>query len=94
MASDLRIRVANFTTTITFAKTDSEVANVLRLFVQDWAAPPAAGLTQTQLNQYYLDQAAARIVEMVRQEARRVRVRQLLAEQASVEETATNETAI
>lgn len=94
MSSTLVLKVANVTSTITFAKTDAEVAQVLRWFIQDWASPPADGLTQAQLNQYYLDQAAARIAEMVRQEAQRVHLRDLRAQQASVEQTAATDTAI
>lgn len=94
MSSTLVLKVANVTSTITFAKSDVEVAQVLRWFIQDWASPPADGLTQAQLNQYYLDQATARITEMVQREAKRTRLRMLQAGQISVEDQATADVAI
>lgn len=94
MASSITLKVATVTSSVTFAKSDQEVANVLRLFIRDWASPMPEGLTTAQQNQWALDQATARIVAMVRQEAGRVRLRELKEAQTSIEETATADTAI
>lgn len=94
MASSITLKVATVTSTITLSKTDSEVAQVLRWFIKEWAGPEPEGLTTGQLNQWRLDQAAARMVAMVRQEAQRVRLRELRDAQASLDEQATGETAI
>lgn len=94
MSSILTLKVATVTSPITLNKTDSEVAQVLRWFIKDWASPEPEGLTNGQLNQWRLDQAATRIVDMVRQEAQRVRLRELREAQASIEEQAATETQI
>lgn len=94
MASDLRLRVATFTSTITFAKTDAEVGNILKWFVADKVTPPAAGLTAAELNQYYLDAARDELVRYVRQEARKNRLAELKAAQASIEDAATADTTL
>lgn len=94
MASDIRLRVASVTSTVTFAKTDSEVATVLRWFLADKAEPPPKGLTQAQLNQWYLDYAAAEIVRYVQREARRNRLQMLREQQGSIEAQADADTAI
>lgn len=94
MASDIRLRVASVTSTITFAKTDAEVAQILRWFIADKAEQPPEGLTQAQLNQWYLDYAAAEIVRYVRREAQRNRLRMLRDSQQSIEAQADAETAI
>lgn len=88
------LKVASLTSTIDFSKTDAEVATILRWLIKDWASPPPEGLTQAQLNKYNLDQAAARIVDMVRQEAARIRLRELRDEQASIEDQAASETSL
>lgn len=94
MASSLTLKVATLTSTVTFAKQDSEVANVLLWFIEDWAGPMPDGLTTQQQNQWKLDQAAARIVDYVRQTAQRNRLRDLLAQQQSAADQATSETAV
>jgi len=94
MASSITLKVATLTSAVTFAKTDQEVASVLRLFIKDWASPMPEGLTTAQQNQWALDQATARIVAMVRQEAQRARLRELREAQASIEDLATADTAI
>lgn len=94
MSSSLTLKVGNFTSPITFAKTDAEVAQVLRWFIANWADPEPEGLTLAQLNQWRLDQAAARIVNMVRMEAMKARLKELQAQQQNVEQAAVNDTAI
>lgn len=94
MASDLRVRVATFTSAVTFAKTDSEVGQILKWFVADKATPPPAGLTTAELNQYYLDATRDELVRYVRQEARKNRLAELKAAQASIEDTAAAETSL
>lgn len=94
MTSSLTLQVGNLTSTITFSKTDTQTGQVLRWFIASKVTPPAEGLTVAQKNQYYLDEAAAEIVRLIRQEAQRTRFRELRAEQASIEQTAENETAI
>lgn len=80
------------TSAITFAKTDAEVATILGYFIADWASPMPDGLTPAQQNQWRLDQATARIVAMVRQEAQRVHLRGLLAAQTSAADQAAADT--
>jgi hypothetical protein len=92
MASSITLRVGNLTSTITFAKTDAQIAEILRWWIQDWASLPPEGSTQQQQNQHNLDQAAARIVATVRQEAARVRLRELRAAQANLEDQASADT--
>lgn len=94
MTSSITLKVATVTSAVTFAKTDSDVAQVLRWFIKDKATPPPEGLTQGQLNQYYLDAARDEIVRYVRQEAQRVRLAELRAAEASLADTAAQETAI
>lgn len=94
MSSSLVLKVANVTSTITFAKTDAEVATILGYFIADYASPMPDGLTQAQQNQWRLDQAAARIVQMIRHEAQRVHLRDLLAAQQSASDQAANDTQI
>lgn len=86
--ADIRLRVGGLTSMITFAATEAKVGEVVRRFVTNKAAPPPEGSTQAQENQYYLDQALAEIVRTVRQEAIRERIRELRAEQQSLEEQA------
>lgn len=93
MSSSIVLKVATVTSTVTFAKTDAEVAQVLRWFLADKAEPVPDGLTQAQANQWYLDYATAEIVRYVRREAIKNRLREL-KEQQSVEEQAVSDTAI
>lgn len=94
MSSSLTLKVANVTSAVTFAKTDQEVGQVLRWFVADKVEPPPAGLTQAELNQYYLDAARDELVRYVRREAHKNRLAELRAEQQSIEAQATADTAI
>lgn len=94
MASSLTLKVASVTSPVTFAKSDAEVAQILRWFLADKAEPPPDGLTQAQLNQWYLDYAAAEIVRYVRREAQRNRPRMLRDSQQGIEAQADAETAI
>lgn len=92
MASSLRLQVATVIATVPFAKSDAQVADVLRWFIKEWAEPEPAGLATAGLNQWRLEQAAARIVEFVKQEARLVRLRELREGQANLEDQAGSET--
>jgi hypothetical protein len=94
MASSLTLKVANFTSTLTLNLSDTQVAQVLMWFVEDKATPPDPGLTQAQLNQYYLDAARDEIKRYIIQEAQKNRLRDLRAQQQSVEAQATADTAI
>ena len=91
MASSTILRVASFQAGETYTKTDLEMAQIYRWFVAD--IEPPQGLTQAELNQWYLDQTYAKIKAYVLREARHNRLNQLKAQQASIEEQATNETA-
>jgi hypothetical protein len=85
---------AGLSSTITPSKTNAQVAEILNLFIADWAGPPPEGLTTAQLNQWKLDQATRRVVDMISQEARRVKLRQLREAQADLEDQATSETGL
>jgi hypothetical protein len=90
----LNITVGSTTSTITPAKTNAQVAEILGWFILDWAGTPPEGLTVAQLNQWKLDQATRRIADMISQEARRVRLRELRDAQASLDEQADEETGL
>lgn len=94
MASSLTLKIAAVESIATFGKTDAEVAQILRWFIADYAGPEPEGMTQAQRNKWQLDQARDRIVGYVRQEAQRNRLHELRAQQASIEDQATTETAI
>lgn len=94
MSSTLTLKIATLTSAVTFAKTDAEVAQILRWFVQDRMSPIPDGLTQQQQNQLALDAATAEIVRYVRQEATRVHLRELRAGQASLETQADTDAAL
>lgn len=94
MSSSITLKVGNVTSAVTFAKTDQEVATVLRWYIKDWASPMPEGLTTAQRNQWALDRATARIVAMVRQEAARVRLRELRETQTTLEDTAAQDSAL
>lgn len=88
MASSITLKIAGLTSIITFAKTDQEVGAILKRFVINKVAPPPEGLTVTQTNQYYLDEAVAEIVRMVRYNATRVSLKEAKDAQANLEEQA------
>lgn len=92
--ASLTITVGNTSSTITPAKSNQEVATILALFIADWAGPEPEGLTVAQSNQWKLDQAARRVADMISQEARRVRLRELRDAQASIEDQADQETGL
>lgn len=92
--ADSRWRVGNLTSTISFAKTDAQVADILAWFAMDKIGQPPEGLTQAQANQWRLDQAHREVVNYVVREARRNRLQMLRAEQASIEEQAEAETGL
>lgn len=93
MSSSLTLKVASLTSTHTPTVTDSEVAQILRWFIADTVDAPPEGLTQAQLNQYYLDFAAAELVRYIRAKAARNRERILNAERGDVATQAAAETA-
>lgn len=93
MSSTLTLKVAAMQSQITFAAGDAQVATVLTYFISDWAGPMPDGLTQAQQNQWKLDQAAARIGEMVQSTARRNRLRDLQA-QGTLETQADGDTTL
>lgn len=80
------------TSTITFKKTNAEVGQVLEWFISGWAGPVPDGLTQTQQNQWKLEQAHRKIVDYVIREARRNRLQMLRAADTSIEEQAESDT--
>lgn len=92
MSSTITVKVATLTSTVTSAKTDSETGQILKWFVADKATPPPEGLTQAQLNQYYLDAATTELARYIRQEASKNRLRELRAQQQSLESQAETET--
>lgn len=94
MSSTLTLKVANVTSAITLNLTDAQVAQVLMWFVADKATPPDSGLTQAQLNQYYLDAARDELKRYIIQEAQKTRLRDLRAQQQSVEAQAAADTAL
>lgn len=94
MASSLVLKVAAVTSTITFNKTDAEVAQILRWMMADKAGTPPTGLTTAQLNQWWLDQAAAELVRYARQEAAKNRLRELKTAGGNLEAQAEADTAI
>lgn len=95
MSSTLTLKVASVTSPADLnktGKTDAEVANILEYFIADWASPMPDGLTTAQANQWKLDQANARLVDYMRSTARANRLKQLRAQQASIETQADTET--
>lgn len=95
MASTSTIAVASTTSTKNLnatGKTDAQVGDILEWFILGWASPMPEGLTQAQQRQWKLDQAHTKIWDYVRSEARRNRLSALRAEQANIEEQATQET--
>lgn len=92
MSSSSVLKIASVTSTKTFGKTDAEVAQIIKWFLADKAGPPPEGLTQAQLNQWYLDQANDEVVDYIRREARRNRVKELREAQGVLEEQAGTET--
>jgi len=94
MASSSVLKIATVTSTKTFAKTDAEMAQIVRWFLADKAGPPPEGLTQAQTNQWYLDQANDELARYIQSEARRNRLKELRAAQQSIEDQATSETNI
>lgn len=93
MASSSVLKIASVTSTKPFGKTDAEVANVVRWFMKDKEKPPE-GLTQAQLNQWYLDRTNDEIVNYIKAHARRNRIDELASQQQSIEDQATSETDI
>lgn len=92
MSSSISLNVGNFSSRKDLKRTDQEVGQILRWFVADKIDPPPDGLTQAQLNQYYLDFARDEIIRYVQREARHNRIKELRAQQQSVEDQANGET--
>lgn len=94
MASSININVGNTTSTKQLGKTDQEVGQILRWFVKDKIGPVPAGLTQTQINQFYLDFVRDELVRYIQSEAKKNRLRELKEEQQSIENQAESETSL
>lgn len=95
MSSTQVVKIATVTSTLDLnqtGKTDAQVANIYEWFIADWAGAMPEGLTQAQQNQWKADQANRRILDYVIATARANRLKQLKAAQASLEDTATQET--
>jgi hypothetical protein len=93
MASNV-LTVGAVVSTITFAKTNAEMAQVLRWFVNGFGDPPAEELTPDEARQWNLDRANAKIKEYIMTEARRARHGELKEAQPSVFDQAVTETEI
>jgi hypothetical protein len=76
MAFTLTLANGAATSTATSAKTVTEVANFARLVVENLVSPPPEGLTQTQLNQYYLDALRDETVRYWKQRAAEASLRE------------------
>lgn len=97
MSSSRVLKVGNLTSTSDLnrtGKTDAQVGTILEWFIADWAGPMPEGLTAVQQNQWKLDQAGARVDEFIIATARNNRLKQLRAQQASIEAQADTDTAI
>jgi predicted RNA polymerase sigma factor len=91
--ADSRIRVGGLTSTVTFAKTEQEVATILTWFLEGWVGPmPPEHTTPTQQNQWRLEQAHRRMLDYVRREAAQNRARHLRAEIGDIDAQAQQET--
>lgn len=90
--ADSRWRVGGLTSTVTFAKTEAQVAEILGWFVVDKIGPVPEGMTPAQVNQWKLDFAHAEALAYMVREARRNRLRELQAAQGSLEEQADSDT--
>lgn len=90
--ADSRWRVGGLTSTVTFAKTEMQVAEILAWFVADKIGAAPEGMTPAQVNQWRLDFAHAEALAYVVREARRNRLRELQAAQGSLETQADLET--
>ena len=93
MATILTLTNGAATSSANSAKTTTEIANFARLVTLDKAAPPPAGLTAAQLNQYYVDALKDETVRYWKQEAAKNRLKEL-REAAALEATAANDTAL
>lgn len=94
MSSTLSLKVASFSSAVTFGKDDASVATILKWFLADKIDPLLLdGLTQAQTNQFYLDSARDEIVRYVRQEARKNRLKEL-RDAANVDAQADADTAL
>lgn len=94
MASSTLQVTPTVTSTITFNKTNAETATILEWFISDYASPMPEGLTVLEQNNWKLAQAHRKMLDYVVRDARRLRVEQLRAAQASIEDQANQETAL
>lgn len=90
--ADSRLRVGILTSLKTFSKTDQEVANILEWFMLDKIGPDPVGLTPAQVNQWRLDQAHEEVLNYMRREANKNRLKVLRAAQVNLETQSTSET--
>jgi len=93
MATILTLTNGAATSSASSNRTVTEIANFARLVVADKAAPPPAGLTTAQLNQYYVDALKDETVRYWKQEAAKNRLKEL-RDAAALEATAANDTAL
>lgn len=88
------LTVASTTSTITYAMTNAQVAQILEWFIADLLSFMPEGLTAAQQNQWKLDQANAKIRDYVRSEAKHNRARILRNDQINIDQLADADTAI
>jgi hypothetical protein len=94
MSSTFTLKVATFTSSRTFNKTDAEVSQILKWFLADKIDPLSLeGLTQAQQNQFYLDAARDELVRYIMQEANRNNLREKRSV-ANLEEQSSAETSL
>ena len=80
------------TSTKTFDLTNEQIANRLAWFIDGWAEPMPAGLTQAQQNRWVLEQAHQKMIDYVVRESRRNRARMLRDAQGDIEAQADADT--
>lgn len=93
MATILTLTNGAATSSASSNKTATEIANFARLVTLDKIAPPAAGLTTAQLNQFYVDALKDETVRYWKQEAAKNRLREL-RDSSNLEAQAQSETAL
>lgn len=86
--ADSRWRLGALTSTVTFAKTDAQVADILRWFMVGQIGPDPEGMTPAQLNQWKLDAAHRAALDYIQREAQRNRLNELRAAQGDLDQLA------
>lgn len=93
MTATLTIAVATFTSSATLNNTDANVANIIMYALEDKVAPPPAGFTTAQKQQYWLDAFRDEIIRYTKQEAFKNHRRDLQAA-SNVDATAATDTTL